>query len=66
MEDTSTAVQKEVARLRDMITTTKALIPGGNVNFIFYEIVIEEAERAIREQDAVDLVKILPQLREMQ
>jgi hypothetical protein len=59
-------VQKEVARLRDMIATTKALMPGGNVNFIFYDLAIAEAERAVREQDTIALIKILPELREMQ
>jgi hypothetical protein len=66
MNDISSAVQKEVARLRDMIATTNALIPNGSASFIFYEMAIAEAERAVREQDAVALIKILSELRDMQ
>lgn len=64
--DISSEAQKEVARLREMIATTKILLPHGNVNFFFYEVVIEEAERAIREQDAVALCRILPDIRGME
>ncbi|MFU8773574.1 MAG: hypothetical protein ACNA8H_14300 [Anaerolineales bacterium] len=58
-------VQKEVARLREMIAETKALLPNNQANFIFYEVAIAEAERAIREQDAVALIRILPELQQM-
>lgn len=56
-------VQKEVARIRDMITTTKALLPNGRGNFVVYDTVIALAEKAIREQDTVTLVAMLPELR---
>jgi hypothetical protein len=59
-------VQKEIARIREMIATTRALMPDRQVNFIFYDMVIEKAERAVREQDAVTLCRILPELREME
>ena len=59
-------VQKEVARLRETIATTKALIPNGQANFIIYELAISAAEKAVREQDAVALSRILPELREME
>ena len=65
MSDISSEVQKEVARIREMISETKALLPNGNVNFIIYEMTIAEAERAVREQDAVALVKMLPELQGM-
>ena len=58
-------VQKEVARLRNMITETKELLPNNQANFIFYDIAIAEAERAVREQDVVALVRILPELQKM-
>ena len=66
MSDISSEVQKEVARIREMIATTRALMPDRQVNFIFYDMVIEKAERAVREQDAVTLCRILPELREME
>ena len=66
MSDISSEVQKEVARLRDTIATTKALIPNSRANFIFYDTVIEEAEKAIREQDAAALVRILPVIQGME
>ena len=66
MSDLITAVQEEVARLREMIATVKALAPNGRVNFFFYDMAIKEAERAIREQDAIALVRILPELKEME
>jgi hypothetical protein len=65
MTDLSQEVQKEVARIRDMISETKALFPAGNVNFVMYEVAISEAERAVREQDTAALVSVLPELREM-
>ncbi len=65
-KDLSTAVQNEVARLREMIATAEALLPNGCANFVFYYLAIAEAERAVREQDAAALVKILPELREME
>lgn len=65
-QDISSAVQNEVGRIREMIATTKALLPNGNVNFSFYELTLAEADRAIREQDAVALVRILPELKAMQ
>lgn len=66
MSDISSEVQKEVSRLRDMITTTKTLMPNSQINFIVYEIAIHRAEKAVREQDAVTLCRILPELREME
>ena len=66
MSDISSAVQKEVARLRETIATTKALLPNSRANFIFYDMAITEAERAVREQDTVALVKILPGLQSME
>lgn len=65
VQDISSAVQSEVARLRDMISTTKALLPNGNVNFIMYEMAINRAEKAVREGDATALVRMLPELQEM-
>ena len=64
-DDISTAVQREVTRIRNMITETKALLPNGNANFIIYEITLAEADRAIREQDVVALVRLLPVLQLM-
>ena len=64
MSDIITEVQKEVSRIRDMISTTKALLPNGQANFVVYEMMLEQAEKAIREQDAVMLVRLLPELRE--
>ena len=66
MSDISQEVQKEVSRIQDMISTTKALLPNGQCNFIFYEMLISQAEKAVREQDAVALVCLLPELRKMQ
>jgi len=65
-QNISSAVQNEVERIRKMITETKALLPNGNVNFSFYELTLAEADRAVREQDAVALVRILPELKAMQ
>lgn len=66
MEDISSQVQKEVARLRETITVTKTLLPDARANFFFYDIAIDAAEKAIREQDAVALLRLLPALREME
>ena len=66
MPDISSEVQKEVNRIREMIAKTKALLPNGNVNFYFYELIITEAEKAIREQDVVALIRLLPELKSMQ
>lgn len=66
MSDLITAVQKEVARLREMMATVKALMPTGRINFYFYDMAIEDAERAIREQDTVAMARILPELKEME
>ena len=65
MSDISHEAQKEVARIRDMISTTKALLPNGKVNFAVYEIIIDQTEKAIREQDVAGLVKLLPKLKEI-
>ena len=59
-------VQDEVARLRNMIAETKALLPGGNVNWAAYEFAIAAAEKAVREQDAATLARLLPELRSME
>lgn len=59
-------IQSHVARLRDTIATTKALLPNNQASFVFYELAIREAERAIREQDTTAMVRLLPQLREME
>lgn len=63
MTDISQETQKEITRIRDMISTTKALLPEGKGNFIIYEILIAKAEKAIREQDTTTLIKILPELK---
>ena len=65
-EDISSAVQKEIARIRNMVSTAKFMVPNANVNFAVYEVMIAEAERAVREQDATALVRLLPELQEMQ
>jgi hypothetical protein len=61
----SEEVQNEVKRIREMIAETKALLPHTKMNWFIYDGVLSEAERAVREQDAVALVRILPELREM-
>lgn len=66
MENISEAVQKEVARIRGTLAETKMLFPNRSVNFIIYEMVLAQADKAVREQDAAILVKLLPQLKEMQ
>lgn len=65
MPDIGKELQKEVARINDMISTTKALLPNGNVNFAICEMVIERAEEAIREQDVIAMVRLLPQLKKI-
>ena len=66
MSDISSEVQKEVARLRETIATTNALLPGAQANWVVYDMAIAAAERAVREQDAPALVRILPVLQEME
>ena len=66
MSDISSEVQKEVVRLRELIATIKALMPDRRINFICYDLAIDAAEKAVREQDAVALCRILPELREME
>lgn len=65
-KDLPSAIQAEVARLRKMIAQTKALIPGAAVSWVMYERVIDEAERAVREQDAAAMVRILPKIQAME
>lgn len=64
--DLSAEVQTQVTRIRDLISTTKQLMPDANVNFVVYEMHIEAAEQAVREQDAVALVQLLPILKSME
>jgi hypothetical protein len=59
-------VQQEVARMRNMIAEMKTLLPDANVSFIAYEMMIAEAERAVREQDTVALIRILQELQDME
>ena len=40
MADLISEVQKEVARIREMITVTKEFFPNGNMNFSIYEDVL--------------------------
>ena len=65
-KDLPSEIQKEVARLRETVAITKALLPNYKANFVFYDLAIAEAERAVREQDTVTMVTILPRLREME
>ena len=65
MKDVSSAVQAEVTRVREMIAETKVLLPKGNVNFAFMEMTLDEADRAVREQDTTALVRLLPELKEI-
>ena len=66
MSDISHEAQKEVARIRDMISVINTWLPTNeNVNFAIYETIIDLAEKAIREQDGVLLVKLLPTLKEI-
>jgi hypothetical protein len=59
------SVQAEVARLRETMAETKRMLPNARVSWMFYEAAIAEAERAVREQDVVALIRILPELQEM-
>jgi len=65
LKDVSSAVQAEVTRVREMIAETKVLLPKGNVNFAFMEMTLDEADRAVREQDTTALVRLLPELKEI-
>lgn len=65
MDSLPQEVQKEVSRVRSMLAETKRLLPNGRGNFIIYETILNEAEKAVRDQDVVALVKILPELQEM-
>ena len=60
------AIQNEVARLRETIAKTKRLLPNANTNWLFYDTIIAMAERAVREQDTVAMLRILPELKEME
>jgi len=64
--DLMEAVQQEVTRIRALITTSEALLPQGRGNFAIYEMILKEADRAVREQDAVVLAKMLPELKGME
>ena len=55
-------IQNEVARLRSRIEETKRLFPDNYVSFIVYEMLITESERAVREQDTVAMIRLLPEL----
>ena len=65
-KDLSSQVQIEVARLRDTISAINALLPNSKHSFIFYDLVIASAKKAIRDQDAVALCRLLPELRSME
>lgn len=67
MSDIIQETQKEVARIRDTISTTKALLPQSKeVSFLMYEMMIEKAEKAIREHDTTTMVKLLPELQSLE
>ena len=59
-------IQDEVARLRETIAETKRLLPLSLISWVFYDAAISEAERAVREQDTVAMIKILPELKSME
>ena len=59
-------IQDEVARLRETMAETKRLLPNGSISWVFYEAAISEAERALREQDTVAMIRILPELKSME
>ena len=61
----SEEVQNEVKRVREMIAETKALLPRTHVNFGIFEVTLYDAEKAVREQDTVALVRLLPELKNM-
>lgn len=58
-------VQAEVDRIKGRIRRAVETFPEARVEFLFLRSYIREAETAIREQDAVKLVRILPVIREM-
>jgi hypothetical protein len=60
------AIQAEVARLRNTMADTEALLPSARTNWVFYTMAIEAAETAVREQDTVAMVRLLPELRGME
>jgi hypothetical protein len=60
------AIQHEVVRLRETIAETKRLLPDANTNWFFYDTMIALSERAVREQDAAAMLRILPELQEME
>jgi len=62
MSNIITEVQKETTRIRNMIAETKAGFPNGNFNFCIIEMLLDEADKAITEQDTVKLIKLLPEL----
>jgi len=59
-------IQDEVARLRETIAETKRLFQLSLISWVFYDAAISEAERAVREQDTVAMIKILPELKSME
>ena len=63
MENVIEAVQKETIRIREMISETKALLPHIKGNFVLYEMLLQQADKAILEQDTVALIKLLPELK---
>ena len=66
MPDLLSAVQNEVKRIREIITKTKTLLPKANVSFYFYELILTEADKAIRDQDTTTLIRLLPELKAME
>lgn len=66
MPDLLSAVQDEFNRIREMITEVKTLLPKRNVSFYFYELILNEADKAIREHDTVALLRLLPELKAME
>jgi parvulin-like peptidyl-prolyl isomerase len=60
------AIQNEVARVRETVAETKRLLPDADTNWFFYDTMIAMAERAVREQDTVAMLRILPELQEME
>jgi hypothetical protein len=59
------AIQNEVARLRETMAETKRLLPDARVSWVFYHGIINAAEKAVREQDTVTMIQLLPELKEM-
>ena len=58
-------IQDEVARLRAIKSETKRLFPVSRISWVFYDDAISRAEMVVREQDAVAMIKILPELKSM-